>query len=50
MQGRSRLLTELQCCMQVWGIIAEKTRPVLQMVPMLRMPIDFVKRSFDNPR
>ncbi|CAL5220522.1 g2554 [Coccomyxa viridis] len=35
---------------QVWQIIADKTRPVLQAVPMLRIPIDFVKRSFDQPR
>ena len=35
--------------LQVWGMIADKTRPVLQAVPLLRVPIDFVRRAFDNP-
>ena len=47
----SRLVfTGIHCTMQVWQIIADKTRPVLQAVPMLRIPLDFVKRSFDQPR
>ena len=43
-------LTGRRAELQVWQIIADKTRPVLQAVPMLRIPIDFVKRSFDQPR
>ena len=44
------VLTGLHNSMQVWQIIADKTRPVLQAVPMFRIPLDFVKRSFDQPR
>ena len=44
-----RALSEVTCALQVWQLIAGRVQPVLQAVPMLRMPIDFVKRAFDHP-
>ncbi|BDA49740.1 hypothetical protein COCOBI_14-3600 [Coccomyxa sp. Obi] len=35
---------------QAWAVLAEKASPVLQAVPLLQTPINFIKRGFTNPR
>lgn len=33
--------------LQVWQVIAEKTRPLLRAIPLLNYPVNFVKSWFN---
>ena len=35
---------------QAWSAINSRAAPLLQAVPLLRVPIDFMRRQFENPR
>ena len=37
-------------CQQAWSAINSRAAPLLQAVPLLQTPIDFIRRQFENPR
>lgn len=42
--------TRIGTPVQVWGMLAQTMQPLLDTVPVLRTPIDFVQRWFTNVR
>lgn len=48
--NKLRKLSQSHKRLQVWALLGQQARPLLDRVPALRTPLGYVERWFCNPR